>query len=94
MASLYITEFSSASLMPAFPAITTQKITTSGTTAQSAALNTATRSVRIVGTGIVSIVMGTNPTATLGDTRLSLGEAITVGVPTGQVWKIAVIDNT
>lgn len=97
MSSLYVTEFNAdprMSLNPREPEITTQVVTVSGTTAQSAAFNASTNLVRLHCDGICSVLFGTNPTATTAKRRLIAGQTDYVSVPAGQSFKVAAITNT
>ena len=78
MATLYITEFSSGGpdsrgvqlQVGKLPAITSQAVTISGTSAQSAALNANTRFVRVLSDTACYLVAGDNPTATSSNMRI------------------------
>lgn len=97
MASLWITEFRAMPMdvngrtveAAALPAITTQKITISGTSAQSAALNADTKFVRVHTDAICHILAGDNRTATTSNMRMPADETEYFGVIAGQ--KIAAI---
>lgn len=102
MASLYISEFrlegadaigSSAQVVKA-PATTTQKVTITGASAQSATLDASTTLVRVQSDAICSILFGTNPTATASDMRLAADQAEYFSVPENSGLKIAVISNS
>jgi DUF917 family protein len=100
MASMYITEYArlgvdSRAGVPAAecPPVASQKVTTSGTTAQSAAFNANTKIIRVHVDAITSIeVGGTNPTATTGSARLAADQTEYFVVKAGD--KIAGITNT
>lgn len=95
MSTLYITEYNSTKgILPAEPEVTSQTVTVSGTTAQSAAFNTATNLVRITCDGICSVLFGTNPTATTAKRRMIAGQSEYFSVPQGQSYKVAAITNT
>jgi hypothetical protein len=93
MAALYITEYELAyNGVPAEPALAHQKVTISGTSAQSAAFNERTKFVRISVDGITSVLFGVDPTAEATHQRLIVGETrdyYTVGG-----YKVAGITNT
>lgn len=99
MAKLYISEYTR---MPtdtrvsvptgAEPAIATQAVAISGTSAQSAAFNTNTRFIRVHTDAICSVKFGASPTATTDDARLAANQTEFFGVVAGQ--KVAVITNT
>jgi hypothetical protein len=97
MATLYITEFeasgnaiSGAQLQVAYlPEVTTQKITFTTSSVQSAALDTKTRFVRIHTTAACHVAVGTNPTATTDNMRMIADSVEYFGVRPG--YKIAVI---
>lgn len=100
MATLYISEY--ASLLqaqngsyipvPQEPAIAVQTVAISGTSAQSAAFNAATKFIRVSPDGICSLKWGSNPTATTSDFRMVTNGAEYIGVTAGH--KVAVITNT
>jgi len=100
MSTTYITEFASVTHLggstdyPEHPFLATQAVATSGTSAQSAALNPSTRVVRLHGDGIFSYRVGTNPTAVTTDPRVAASTDTFIGIQPGQTWKIAVITNT
>lgn len=99
MASLTINEFDGigyekGSTIPAYAGEQTDQtaITTSGTSQQSAAFNTATKAVRVaVSGGNVRIKFGTNPTATAASMLLADGDSFDY-VSSGAPVKVAVID--
>jgi hypothetical protein len=72
-ATCYVTEVPFTSIyyqaVP-LPPVASQHITVSGTSAQSAAFNKLTYIIRINCDVIVSLVVGTNPTATTNDLRI------------------------
>lgn len=73
---------------------TNQTVTTSGTTAQSAAFQTDTTLIRVVSTGIEHLEFGTNPTAVVATSAVKI-EADTpefFGVVGGQ--KLAAINGS
>jgi hypothetical protein len=100
MASLYISEYraqpidynGSAVPVGQEPSIATQKISISGTSAQSAAFQSTTRFIRAHTDAICSVAFGLNPTATASDARMVAGQTEFWGVAAGQ--KVAVITNT
>lgn len=104
MATLYITEFvrqgrDGRAAIPAGeePAVASQTVAIGGASAQSAALNVATRFVEIHADAICSIKFGANPTATAADMRLAAGDRIVRAVEEKAVidgLKIAVITNS
>lgn len=102
MGSLYISEYAELALAKngqviqagVEPALATQKVTTSGTSAQSSALNAKTRFIRVHTDAIVSIAFGTNPTATANDARMTAGQTEYFAVQPGATYKLAAITNT
>jgi hypothetical protein len=80
--------------MPAQPPLAEQVRTTSASSAQSSAFNADTKLVRVHTDGIVSIVFGTNPTATTSKMRMVAGQTEYFAVPKGRSYKLAAIDNT
>lgn len=98
MAKFYITEFTKAAssgdiggLVPIaqVPSITTQVITHTGSSVQSAGFDANTRFIRVHTDGICHIVVGDNPTATTSNMRMSADQTEYFGVRPGQ--KLAVI---
>ena len=97
MTILQITEYAASGLdvngVPAQiakePALAYQEITTSGTSAASAAFNADTRLIRISADAAVRIRFGANPTALATDTRVIADATEYFGVIPGQ--KIAAI---
>lgn len=97
MANLWITELRAMPIdsngktveAASLPAITTQKVTISATTAQSAALNADTKFVRVLTDANCCIIAADNPTATTSDLPLTAEGAEYFGVIAGQ--KIAAI---
>lgn len=100
MGTLYITEFGNcgddrrgrqvqAALQPV---IAEQAVTTSATSAQSAALNSATALVRLQASTDVSILFGVDPTATAAKMRLTAGAPEYFSVTPGLSLKIAAIE--
>lgn len=76
--------------IPMQPPIAVQTaVTISGTSAQSAAFNSATRFIEVSVDVASRILVGTNPTATANNTYLAAGAIYHCGVIPGQ--KIAVI---
>lgn len=101
MATAYIREyadlavtFSKVAQAPAEPAIADQTVTTSGTSAQSAAFNANTRLIAVStpAAQAVCIGFGANPTATTSMLRLPSNSVFFFGVVPGQ--KAALIDVT
>lgn len=74
------------------PAIATQRIAISGSSAQSAAFNANTKFVRLHTDAICSISFGANPTATTSTPRMAADTTEYFGVTGGH--KVAVITNT
>ena len=98
MAKIYITEFTKAAssgdiggLVPIaqVPSITTQVITHTGSSVQSAGFDAGARFIRVHTDGICHIVVGDNPTATTSNMRMSADQTEYFGVRPGQ--KLAVI---
>lgn len=105
MAKVYITEFrgnahawKAAEVISApqasddDPVVEQTPITSGGASAQSAAFNGATRMIRIHTDGIISIAIGSNPTASTNTMRLAANQTEYFGVKPGE--KVAVITNT
>lgn len=99
MATLFIKEHETMPQMSGNPQIWAEPagteqtpVTTSGTSAQSAAFNTKTRFITITCTGVISYLVGSNPTATTSSFRLAADQVLTFAVTPGH--KIAAIDNT
>lgn len=96
MAKLYITEFNDLALdpsgvrpqVPQMPPVAEQVVTFT-TTTQSAALNAATRFVRIIADADCHIAVGADPTATTSGMKLISGQAEYFGVTPGH--KIAAV---
>ncbi len=98
MAKLYITEFFSQGVdggsktpvvpVPQMPPAAEQVVTFT-TTTQSAALNAATRFVRLIADADCHIAVGANPTATTSNLKLIAGAAEYFGVTPGH--KIAAV---
>ncbi len=106
MPPLYITEYANngrelkKNIVQAAeePRLADQKITLSGTSAQSAALNAKTRLVRLHTTEICSFDVGADPTATASKARLAADQTEYISISqdlhdAGDV-KIAAITNT
>lgn len=97
MATLHITEFVSQGqdgrdfLAPIaqIPPLAQQAVTISGTSAQSATLNAATKLVRVIADAACTLEFGTSPTATASSMRLEAGSAEYFGI--GGIMKIAAI---
>lgn len=100
MGSLYISEYAGLELARngqpiqagAEPSLATQKITTSGVSAQSAAFNAKARFIRVHTDATVSITFGADPTATANHARMVAGQTEYFAVVPGQ--KLAAITNT
>ena len=78
---------------PNEPPLVEQTVAIGGSSTQSAAFNVQTRLVRIHCDNICSIVFGTNPTALATNQRFAAGQTEFKGVPPGQGFKVAVIQN-
>lgn len=74
------------------PPLATQKLTNGGASVQSAVFNSQTRIIGIHPDAIVSIAIGTNPTATTNDKRMAANTTEYFFVEAGQ--RVAVINNT
>lgn len=99
MAVLYITEyaklgviFGKTSAIALAPPIASQTVAIGGSTTPSAAVNTATRYVRLHTDAICSVTFGTAPTAASTDMRMAAGQTEYFAVSPGT--KVAVITNT
>ena len=100
MSTLYIEEFAELAIAKngqviqagQQPAVTTQAVTISGTSAQSAAFNARTRFVRLHTDGIISYLFGADPTATTAKPRMGSGQTEYFAVRPG--LKVAAITNT
>jgi hypothetical protein len=94
--TLYIDEYAQQSVVtyPAAqaPPITSQTVAISGTAASSSAFNTATRLIRITCDVVCSFLIGTTPTATTSNARMSAGQTEYFVVQPG--FKISVISNS
>ena len=91
MSSLYITELSNGAgaLQAAqLPAIAEQKVTISGTSAQSAAFQQETRMIRVHTDVACHILVGSDPTATVAKLRMAADSVEYFGVTPGH--KVAV----
>lgn len=100
MAKLYITEYTKAAssgdiggLVPIaqIPSITTQVLTHTGSSVQSAGFDSDTRFVRIHTDSVCHVIAGDNPTATTSNMRMAADQTEYFGVRPGQ--KIAVIQG-
>lgn len=99
MATLYIAEYKTipnidghlAQLAPE-PAVTTQTVSVSGTSARSAAFNAQTNFIGITCDGIFSYTVGGTPTATTSHFRIPADQILFLVVQPGD--KIAAITNT
>lgn len=100
MPTLYVTEFSESGLgssprqlpMAPLPAVASQAVTISGTSAQSSPFSTATRAIRVHTDVVCSIFVGANPTATTSNARMAADQTEYFSVQPGD--RIAVISNT
>lgn len=94
MSLLYVTEYQTVyNGVPVEPAIAEQKITISGTSAQSAAFNALTTAVRLHVDGITGIKFGVDPTATTAlSGRMAAGD--TLFLMTSGGMKVAGITTT
>jgi hypothetical protein len=99
MATLYITELSNSGnsntapylQMAAQPPIAEQTVAIGASSAQSSALNAATKFVRLFTDTVCGISFGTNPTAGATSARMAANTTEYFGVPQGQSFKVAVI---
>ena len=97
MASIWITELRAMPIdsngktveAASLPAITTQKVAISGTSAQSAAFNADTKFIRVLSDLNCCILSSADPTATTSDLPLTAENAEYFGVIPGQ--KLATI---
>lgn len=101
MAKVYISEYAryavgSNGLIAAVegPPLAVQVLDTSGGVQQSSAFNAETRVIRVHTDGIVSVLMGTNPTATTSSERMAANQTEYFGTPRGQSYKLSAITNT
>lgn len=95
MASLYITEFRGfTNDLPHVAGIVDQKVTIGASSAQSAAMDSATQAIRLHADAICSVAFGPNPTAAATNMRLAANESIVVTVPQNISFKVAVITNS
>lgn len=100
MAYLYITELQSlvtdsrGNIVAAanVPPIAEQQVGVTGSSAQSAAFNPATKFIMVQPDEVVSLAFGANPTAVVTAHRMAAGETRYYGVQPGQ--KVAVIANS
>ncbi len=98
MATLYISEFGDNGVaqrnvqVASKPALTTQTVAISASSAQSAAFSSQTTYIRVHTDVICSTVVGANPTATTAGERLAADNTEYFRVQPGH--KIAVIANT
>lgn len=100
MAKLYITEYRRLGTDKTNrviqtgenPPLTTQVLTISGTSLQSAAFNQSTSLIRVHTDSVCSIEINLDPTATTDSLRMSAGSTEYLAVTGG--LKIAVISNT
>jgi hypothetical protein len=99
MPTLYITEFAGIQSSPyegtmncaATPSLADQAIAFTGTSAQSATLNAATRLIRVVSDANCFKKIGTNPTATQTTVRLVADSVEYFSVPPNSGFKVAVV---
>jgi hypothetical protein len=102
MSNLYISEYQEQGrdqmgqhvLAGREPAIATQKVSFTATAGTSAAFNANTSFVRIHADGIFSYKVGTAPTATISDARVSSGVTECFAVVPGASLKVSAITNT
>lgn len=107
MAKVYITEYARATQdsranIPSAeePPLATQVLDTSGGVQVSAFFNKETRMIRVHTDGICSVVVGTAPTATTGNSRMAANQTEYFGVPrplsdaAASLYKISAITNT
>ena len=73
------------------PAIASENVTITGTSAQSSALNSSTVLVRLVADASCYVQVGANPTAAAGDTYLPSGVVEYFAIQPGAGYKIAAI---
>ena len=98
MSTLYIKEHANKPQMAggpdiwAEPALAEQRVTVSGTSAQSAAFNAQTKFITITCDGIYSYLCAADPTALTTSFRVPADQIISFAVTPGQ--KIAAITNT
>lgn len=99
MGNLYITEFTNTGAdstgrqvqAAAQPPVAEQKVTTSGTSAQSSAFNTATTLVRLHTDTDIYVLFGTDPTSTTSKMKMVAGQTEYFTVPRGVTLKVAAI---
>lgn len=94
----FVTEFGSQS-PPTYPAalqtpLAEQTVAISGSSTQSAVFQPATTLVRITCDAGASIKFGGNPTATTSTALMPSGIVEYFVIPSGGVWKVAVIANS
>lgn len=102
MATLYIAEYASISIgqagrlhqHPDEPPLNEQTLSIGVGSNASAAFQPQTRMVRLHTDAICSVAFGTNPTATTNNQRLAANQTEYKGVPLGQGFKVAVIQNS
>ena len=76
------------------PAIAEQVMTITGSSTQSAALNSLTKLVRIHTDAVISYKVGINPTASNTSARMAANSTEYISVPHASGFKIAIISNT
>lgn len=104
MTTLYVTEFAGiaqlqiggehAPPLAAQPPLAEQTVAIGVGSAASAAFQAGTTLVRVHADSICSIEFGTAPTAAATKARLAANQTEYFGVPQGQGYKVAVIQNT
>ena len=101
MAILYITEyqrvasndFGGGIQAPLEPPIDEQTVAIGATSVQSETLNSATRLVRLHTDAACHLAIGINPTATTSNRRMIADSTEFIGIPNGNDYKIAVIQE-
>lgn len=99
MATLYITEYSTALNQTGYiqvalePEINSQTVAISGSSVQSSAFKNNTQLVRLETDSTCSVLFGANPTATATNRRMQPGDIEYFGLST-QGLKVATISNT
>ena len=101
MAKVYIGEYARQALdarglvmAPEGPPIATQVLDTTAGVQQSSAFNAETRFIRVHTDGIISYLIGTNPTASTSNERMAANQTEYFGVINGTSQKISCITNT
>lgn len=100
MSTLYITEFSNPGIYGGTPlatgtepAVTSQTLGISATSAASSAFQNNTTLVRLHTDAICSVAFGTSPTATSTSRRMAANQTEYYTVPVSSAYKVAVITN-